>query len=124
MAAWISDADLTDLLGRDLARTFTHVLGGQRVYVPARAYAEHRIACAIGLRGMEILCAARAGEELMLPNGRQKLTARRRAEKLLSEGKSLSQVADACTITIRYATQISRDLREQQLAPQQGSLLE
>lgn len=123
MAIWISDADLADILGRDAARTFTSVLGGQRIYIPAKATPEHKIARAIGLRGMEMLCAARAGETLTLPNGRQKLTARRRAEKLLASGKSLAQVADACTISIRYAEQIASDVRAQSQRPRQGSLL-
>lgn len=120
---WLSDADLKDLLGAQDAKILTIVMGGQRVYVPRTASADHPIARAIGLRGMEVLCAAYAGEVLYLPNGREKNTARRRARKLLTEGKSLRQVADACDITIRYAAHISAELREERAAPTQGSLL-
>lgn len=122
MAVWISDADLADILGREDARTFTSVLGGQRIYVPRDAIPQHKIAMTIGLAGMERLCAARGGETLTLPNGRQKLTARRRAEKLLAEGRSFSYVADDCTISIRYVEQIATDLRARRMQPQQGSL--
>lgn len=120
--AWISEADLTDILGRDMARTLTRTLGGQRVYVPRAARADHKLARAIGMRGMAALCAARPGEALELPNGREKQTARRRAEALLRQGATLAQAAEACCISKRYAERIAQDMRARAQAPQQGSL--
>ena len=123
-AVWISDAELADLLGRETTRVLTRILGGQRVYVPARASEGHRIARAVGMAGMRALCAAYGGLLISLPNGREKDTARKRAFALLREGRSLSQVADACDITQRYAEMLSRELREMESAPGQGRLLE
>lgn len=123
MANWICDADLANIMGKYNARTLTTVLGGQRVYVPAAAHASHKIALAVGVDAMDRLCRARAGETLALPNGRQKDTAKRQAERLLGQGKSLSYIADACNITIRYAERIAQDMREQALRPKQCSLL-
>lgn len=120
---WVSDVELADLLGRDAARIFTRTLGGQCLYVPAKADASHRIACIIGLRCMEILCASYGGENITIPNGREKNTARRRAIQMLQQGHSLSRVANACEITQRYAEMIAQELRAQQRSPVQGSLL-
>lgn len=119
---WVSEVELRDLLGADTAKTFVRILGGQRVYIPQSATADHQLARTIGLMGMRALCHAFAGETISLPSSRERDTAKKQIKRLIAEGKSHGQIAAACKVTHRYVEAVVQRLRQEKSA-QQGSLL-
>lgn len=123
MNSWICEADLVDVIGKEATQALTSTWGGMRLYVPHIAIARHKIAMIIGMRAMEDLCAAHAGETLTLPNNRQKDTAKQRVAQLLKVGKSHSEIAYIAGITMRYVEQIAQGLRDEAARPQQGRLI-
>lgn len=119
---WVSEVELRDLLGVDTAKAFVRIMGGQRLYIPQNATPDHPLARTIGMIGMRGLCHAFAGETISLPSSRERDTAKKQIQRLLAEGKSHGQIAQACKVTHRYVEAVVQRLRQEKSA-QQGSLL-
>lgn len=120
--AWVSEAELIFMLGKDMATKILHHFGGQRLYVPRQADAMHPIAYYIGLESMEILCAVYPSQVLELPSPRDRMTAKKMICNLLDEGKSYSEIAHIARVGVRYVEIVAREKRKGDSSPKQGSL--
>lgn len=121
--SWVSEAELLDMLGKDLTVSMLAHFGGQRLYVPRYPNVTHAISQTIGLYGMTILCAAYPSQMLTFPSPPDRLTAKKKILFLLDEGKTYGEIAWIARVGLRYVEMVAREKKKQEDQPVQGKLL-
>ena len=106
----VSLAELTDLLGTDLALGLCARWGGVRHYIPQNPAAEHDFAEYLGPERFTRLTREFGGQRIILPKGPQ-ATKRHLAEQLIATGRSNNVVAAKVGCTLRYVEQVRSDMR-------------
>ncbi len=122
--AWVPETELIFMFGKDMAANILHHFGGQRLYVPRQAEANHVIAQHIGLEAMAILCAVYPSQVLELPSPNDRITAKKMICALLDEGKSYSEIARRVRVGVRYVEVVASERRKKREGPKQGTLWE
>jgi DNA-binding NarL/FixJ family response regulator len=103
---WVSYPELVSILGDDMALVLTRGKGGIKFYVPRQASPDHWLAKLVGVDGMEALCAAYPGEDIVVPNGRRE-HCKAKVLQLLDEGLTKAEIAEQCGVTDRYVYIVS-----------------
>jgi hypothetical protein len=125
-ARWVSEVELRAAVGGGDARALLEEFGGLSIYVPRVPACTNTLGRNLleilswpGYVRLTKLCG---GETIRLPNLRRRPAALE-AHRLLAEGKSARQVADALCISLRYVERLSRLRARAGKSPQQYSLL-
>lgn len=101
---WVSMPDLRAVLGADMANALCNTLGGVPIYVPQEARVDHDLAKAVGMKGMEALCARYKGEYITVPSGHVQ---KEQILRMLSEGWTKRKIAQTFGVTERYVYQLA-----------------
>ncbi|WP_027188692.1 helix-turn-helix domain-containing protein [Desulfovibrio cuneatus] len=96
---WVSMHALQEIMGEHLAGALCNTFGGVPIYIPEQACMAHDIARAVGVQGMEALCASYPGEYITVPSGGVK---KEQIVDMLQQGLSKRKIAQLCGVTERY----------------------
>jgi len=105
---WISEITLRSLLGHDRADAFIQNFGRQRLYIPVKARKSHKIAKAVGLGAMGILCREYGLFHIEIPGFRKEAPKKQRIIELLNNRVSKCEIARKVGVSIRYVRMVDK----------------
>lgn len=104
--------ELADDLGDEAASRCARQYGGQRLYIPKQATADHPIAQAIGYDAMDWLVRRYGGTDVKVPQGASTIMgkARDEARTLIAAGISIREAARRTGLHLRTLERMLRRL--------------
>lgn len=109
---WLSEEEGTRILGKEKALRFKETFGGQRVYIPLKPKAKHKIAECVGISGMAALCRECGKEWVEVPNQARKKIKKFDVIDSLAKGISQRKTAQETGVSLRYVTMVAKDCKE------------
>jgi len=109
---WISGITLRSLLGHDRADVFIQNFGGQILHIPVKARKDHKIAKAVGLGAMGILCREYGLLQIEIPSSRKEAPKKQRIIELLNKRISKAEIARNVGVSIRYVRMVNKRCME------------
>jgi len=111
---WISLNELSQVIGKDLAKVLCEAYGGRNPYLPARPKPGHELEMIIGRRALEALAAYAGGYHLDIPNMRRQMPAKEQIWDSLDAGKSHDAIAEELGVSTRYVRAVQKQRRSAQ----------
>lgn len=109
-----------DLCGASVANQVVDHFGGRVLFIPKKPSANSRLARALEADALTALCTALGGETIVVPIGRNSALRqmRGRVEKLLLDGRSISDIANGAGCSRRTVYRLKAEMRDAGELPQ------
>ena len=104
--------DIAEILSPELALVMAEHIGGVPYYVPKEPETGHKLAKIIGLPALRMLAAVYGGECVTVPKYAAGKSKKVKIRQLLKEGSSVRETALQADATVRWVTEVSREMRE------------
>jgi hypothetical protein len=104
---WVSLPELEAIIGTDGAKRLCVMSGGVPIHIPSQPRGADLLTRALGMPTARALAAIFGGNTITVPNGNREEPHKGRILRLLSEGKSKSEIALECGVTLRYVFKLA-----------------
>lgn len=104
--------DIAEVLSPELALVMAEHMGGVPHYVPKEPEGNHKLVKIIGLPALRLLAEVYGGDWLTVPKYAAAKSKKVRIKQLLTEGNSFRETAAGADATVRWVTEVSKQMRE------------
>ncbi len=107
---------MLETLDRDSIWCFAEDFGGQKIYIPSKAYSNHPIAKVYGLELLKWLVEHFGGEGLVVPQGPASFAEKRKRKAYLMvlQNKPSNLIALSLGISYEYAKKLKAEIKQEE----------